>query len=80
MMIRVDQRNTVVKLLVSNFQDLLNIIDLLDFNNCWTITETKYKSLFFVKIVISGQYIEQTLKIEESLNTQAFYKFPTLAL
>ena len=54
-MSRVDQRNTVVKFLVFNFQDLLNTIDLLDLNNGCTITETKYKSLLFVKIVLSGQ-------------------------
>ena len=35
MMSKVDQRNTVVKFLVSNFQDLLNKIDLLDLTLGW---------------------------------------------
>ena len=74
-MSQLDDNDTVVKFLVTSFSQLVDHLNLLDLKNGWATHDTRANSVFFCKIIVSSRIpsIERRLKIDDDLNTQAFY-------
>ena len=72
---RLGDHDTVVKFLVTSFDEPVNNLNLLDLKKGWVTHDTGANSIFFCKVIVSGRIpsIERALNIDDDLNTQAFY-------